>query len=301
VKQVRRLIAKRSVRRAEGMLVAEGAELVSVALDAGAPVAAVYLAPGARQDPAVDAVVVRAFAAGARVFDLAPGVLERVADTVSPQPVLAVVAYATTPLAAFESASYVVVCAGVRDPGNGGTVIRTADATGADGVVCCDGTVDVTNPKTVRASAGSLFHVPVADGGDPHEAVDALRTAGMAVVGTTLRGGVDYLSVDWTRRVAIVFGNEAGGLPVSLATACDTLVTIPMVGRAESLNVGVAAAVLGFEVLRQRRAVGPGRAGTPARVGGSVPGSVGTGDRSTMPQMSAGDRGTGNHDEVEPG
>ena len=251
------------------MLVAEGAELVSVALDAGAPVAAVYLAPGARQDPAVDAVVVRAFAAGARVFDLARGVLERVADTVSPQPVLAVVAYATTPLAAFESASYVVVCAGVRDPGNGGTVIRTADATGADGVVCCDGTVDVTNPKTVRASAGSLFHVPVADGGDPHEAVDALRTAGMAVVGTTLRGGVDYLSVDWTRRVAIVFGNEAGGLPVSLAAACDTLVTIPMVGRAESLNVGVAAAVICFEALRRRRVGSPGSARRGGREGGS--------------------------------
>jgi TrmH family RNA methyltransferase len=289
VKQVRRLIAKRSVRRAEGMLVAEGVELVSVALDAGAPVASVFLAPGARRDPAIEAVVVRAFAAGARVFDLAPGVLERVADTVSPQPVLAVVAYATTSLAAFGGAGYVVVCAGVRDPGNGGTVIRTADATGADGVVCCDGTVDVTNPKTVRASAGSVFHVPVADGGDPHAAVDALRSAGMAVVGTTLRGGTDYLSVDWTRRVAIVLGNEAGGLPASLSAACDTLVTIPMAGRAESLNVGVAAAVLGFEVLRQRRRAGP-----------APPGPGGSGGRSTMPQMSVGDRGTGMHDEADP-
>jgi TrmH family RNA methyltransferase len=237
--------------------------LLSTALDAGAAVEAVYVAPGGRAAAAAVRAVERAHTFGARVFDLAPGVIERVAGTVTPQPVLAVVGYEPATLADLGAASMVMVCVDIRDPGNAGTMIRTADAAGLDAVVCCDGTVDPTNPKTVRASAGSLFHVPVVSGGEAGELLRGLRGSGFVTIGAVVRGGSDYCAVDWRGPVALVFGNESSGLGPAVEGLLDEQVSIPMDGRAESLNVGSAAAVLCFEARRQR---GP----APARSGGRV-------------------------------
>ncbi len=240
----------------------EGPELLSVAMDAGTVVEGVYVAPEGRVNPSVAAVVDRAFASGLRVFDLGAGVIERVADTVHPQPVLAVVAFAAAPLELVRNLSTVMVLVDVRDPGNAGTMIRTADAAGVGAVIHCDGSVDPTNPKTVRASAGSVFHVPVVAGGGATQVIESLKSWGFVTVGTAVRNGIDYAEFDWRQRVALVFGNEAAGLDDGLMGRLDRRVTIPMVGRAESLNVGVSASVLCFEALRQRRT-------TPA---GVVPG-----------------------------
>jgi len=241
-------------------VVVEGAELLSVAIAAGAAVEAVYVAPEGADVPAVEEVTASVLGVGGRVFDLAPGVMERVASTVTPQPMLSVVAYRPAPWTSLDGATLVVVCIDVRDPGNLGTVIRTADAAGADAVVCCEGTVDPTNPKTVRATAGSLFHVPVVAGGTTAAALSELAARGFTTVATVVRDGTDYVGFDWTRSVALVLGNEASGLDDSLVADLDARVTIPMGGRSESLNVGVSAAVLCFEALRQRRTgVAPGR------------------------------------------
>jgi TrmH family RNA methyltransferase len=213
----------------------------------------VYLAPEGRNSPSVAAVVDRVFDSGVRVFDLAPGVIERVADTVTPQPVLAVIGFEPVALEEIGEVSMVMVCVDVRDPGNAGTMIRMADAAGVGAVVCCDGTVDPTNPKTVRASAGSLFHVPTVVGGEPVSVIGALRARGFVSVGATVHTGGDYTRFDWLQKVAVVFGNEATGLDASVVGCLDHQVTIPMVGRAESLNVSVSAAALCFEALRQRR------------------------------------------------
>jgi TrmH family RNA methyltransferase len=227
-------------------------------MDAGTVVEAVYVAPEGRVNPSVAAVVDRAFASGLRVFDLGAGVIERVADTVHPQPVLAVVAFAPAPLELVQNLSTVMVLVDVRDPGNAGTMIRTADAAGVGAVIHCDGSVDPTNPKTVRASAGSVFQVPVVAGGGATEAIESLKSWGFVTVGTAVRNGIDYAEFDWRQRVALVFGNEAAGLDDGLMGRLDRRVTIPMVGRAESLNVGVSASVLCFEALRQRRGTSPG-------------------------------------------
>ena len=229
----------------------EGVKVLSEALAAGVGVEAVFAAPGAPPE-----LLERSAAAGARVHQLAPGVLERVAGTVTPQPVLAVVPYVDVSLEAVSEADLVVVCVDVRDPGNAGTVLRSAEAAGAGGVVCCDGSVDVYNPKAVRASAGSLFHVPVVAGGDPSEVLDRIGDWGMRRLGAVAGRGNDYTTVDLTGRVALVLGNEASGLPETVLAggAIDEEVTIPMAGRSESLNVGMAAAVLCFEAARQRRA-----------------------------------------------
>jgi TrmH family RNA methyltransferase len=186
------------------------------------------------------------------VHELAPGVIERVADTTTPQPVMAVAGAVDVPIASLAQASLVLVCVDVRDPGNLGTVLRSAEAAGAGGVACCDGSVDVYNPKCVRASAGALFHVPVVAGGDPLEVLATLESYGLRRLGTQPAGGTPYHRTDLGRPTALVLGNEAWGLPDEVSGLLDEEVTIPMAGRLESLNVGMAAAVLCFEAARQR-------------------------------------------------
>jgi RNA methyltransferase, TrmH family len=211
----------------------------------------VYVAPdgSGREAPEVRA----AWDAGVRVYDLEPGVLQRVAGTVTPQPVLAVVGMDETGIADLSGSGPVIVCVDVRDPGNLGTVLRSAEASGAAGVVCCDGTVDVYNPKCVRASAGALFHVGVVSGGAPLAVLDVLGAAGRRRLGSAVGLGTSYEDADLAAPLALVLGNEAWGLPADLISALDGMVSIPMEGRSESLNVGMACAVLCFEAARQRR------------------------------------------------
>jgi TrmH family RNA methyltransferase len=216
-------------------------------------VEAVFVAPGPRPPVADEAA-----GAGVRVFELAPGVLERVAGTVTPQPVMAVAPWVDVPLEAVREARFAVVCVDVRDPGNLGTVVRSAEAAGAGAVVCCDGSVDVFSPKTVRASAGSLFHVPVVAGGDPVEVLTRMGEWGLRRLGTSARGGVPYDEADLSAPTALVLGNEAHGLPAGLGAVLDETVTVPIEGRAESLNVGMAAAVLALAAARQRPRAGAG-------------------------------------------
>lgn len=220
-------------------------------LAAGAVPEAVYLAAEGAADRTATAVAAEAQERGVRVYELGTGVMARVADTVTPQPILGVFPMLDRGLEVAAEGDLVVVMVDVRDPGNAGTVLRTADAAGAAAVVCCGGTVDPYNPKTVRSSAGSLFHVPLVVAGDPVAALGSLQELGYRRLGTVVRGGEDYATVDWRVPSAVVLGNEATGLPPGLPL--DAEVGVPMVGRAESLNVGMACAVLCFEALRQRR------------------------------------------------
>ncbi len=246
------MLRRHSVRHSEGAFVVEGPTLLATALDAGATVESVYVAAGDPSRPGLEQVLARAHAAGARLFELAPGVLERVADTVTPQPVLAVVAAPAVTGAELAGAGFVVVCAEVRDPGNAGAVIRAADAAGADAVVCCRGTADPFNPKTVRASAGSVFHLPVLSAGPTPEVLSDMGSRGLRRVAAVAHGGRPHTEADLGVPLALVLGNEVAGLPEDVDDLIDEHLTIEMSGRAESLNVAAAAAVLCFEVRRQR-------------------------------------------------
>jgi RNA methyltransferase, TrmH family len=246
-------VRKRSVRWSEGAFVAEGGEIVANALAAGVPIEGIYVSTDHGHDPEVAAIRIRAAGAGVRVQELGPGVIDRVADTVTPQPVLAVLPLPSRGLEAIEGARTAVVCAGVRDPGNAGTVVRCADASGVDTVVFCDNAVDPYNPKAVRSSAGSIFHVPVVVWEPAGEVLTELARCGLRRLGAIAHGGEDYATVDWSVPSAIVLGNEAAGLGSEILSCLDGSVTVPMSGRAESLNVGTACAVLCFEAQRQRR------------------------------------------------
>ena len=183
----------------------------------------------------------------ADVFVLAAGVIERVASTESPQPNLAVVRIPKTALD-LATADFVLVADRVADPGNLGTILRSAEAAGVDGVVLTAGSVDPFNPKVVRASAGALFRVPVLDA-----TLESVHAAGLRTIGTSSHRGSAHTDADLTGRIALVVGNEARGLPDDADV--DEWVTIRHRGRAESLNVAMAATVLCFEASRQRSSV----------------------------------------------
>jgi TrmH family RNA methyltransferase len=214
--------------------------LIGEAIAAGWEIEAEYVAHGA---------VVRS---SGPVFELAEGVLERVASTERPQPNLAVVRTpaSAVPLAA---AQLVLVADAVNDPGNLGTMLRSCEAAGVDVVVLTPGSVDVFNPKVVRASAGAVFHVPVVS-----VELDEVRSAGLRLVGSSSHQGVAHTDADWSGRVAIVVGNEAHGLADDAPV--DGWVTIEHAGRAESLNVAMASTLLVFEAARSRLAASGDRA-----------------------------------------
>lgn len=234
VHELRRLLGRRSSRSEAGAFVVEGAVLIGEAVAAGWTIDAEFVAPGA------EAVT------SAPRFDLAEGVLERVASTERPQPNMAVVRMPSSD-ATLGEADFVVVADRLSDPGNLGTILRSAEAAGVDAVVLTPGSVDPFNPKVVRASAGALFHVPVVVAG-----LDDVRAAGVRLIGSSSHLGRRHTDVDWSGRLAIVLGNEAHGLPDDARV--DEWVRIEHLGRAESLNVAMAATVLVFEAARARAA-----------------------------------------------
>ncbi len=217
----------------------EGPTLLAEALRAGVELEAVYLEIGR---PTPDGVDPR------RLWTVQEGALDRIGDVVAAQGVLAVVAppaTTTEPLSGL-----VLVLWDLADPGNVGTLIRAAHAAGAAAVLTTPATADVWSPKVVRASAGSLFHLPVREVADP---LAELRAAGVRVVASVVTTGTAHDRTDLGGSVAIVIGNEAHGLPDSVVAAADQQVTIAHAGSAESLNAAMAGTVLLFESLRQRR------------------------------------------------
>ena len=212
----------------------EGRTLIDEVVAAGWSIEGLYAAPDVPPIAGVDPV-----------FGLAPGVAERVSDLETSPGLFAVVALPTIDDALLVATDFVVVADRIADPGNLGTIMRSAEAAGAGAVVVTPGTVDAMSPKVVRASAGALFHVAVVPA-----TLDAVRAAGLRLVGTSSHRGVAHTEADWTGRIAIVAGNESAGLEPD--APIDEWVRIEHRGRAESLNVAMATTVLCFEAARHR-------------------------------------------------
>lgn len=232
------------------MFLAEGERVVAEALASGAPVEEVFFVPGA----VTGSVVEDAGAAGSRMTSVSPEVMARLCSTVTPRGPVATVGFVDRPLAELPGGAgrrCVAVLAGIADPGNLGTILRSADAAGASGAVLTRSSVDVYNGKAIRASAGSLFHVPVVRAVGLEEAVSALRARGFRVLAAAARSGRSIYREDLEGPVAFVFGNESRGLDGSAAGLTDAAVEVPMPGRAESLNLASAASVMLFEWARR--------------------------------------------------
>lgn len=260
-------LAKRAFRERDRRFLAEGPQAVREALaNARAGASAVreifITADAITRNPGFIEVP-----AGVTVYEVEEKVLGELAQTVTPQGVVAVCDFLDVPLDAQLQASVggrprlIVLLAHVRDPGNAGTVVRCADAAGADGVILSTGSVDVYNPKAIRSSAGSVFHLPVTIDVELPDTIAAMKRAGLTVLAAD--GGLpDAIDLDQAGddgllagRIAWLFGNEAWGLPPEIRLLADHVVAVPIHGRAESLNLGTAAAVCLYSTASaQRRA-----------------------------------------------
>ncbi|GGK17047.1 RNA methyltransferase [Streptomyces camponoticapitis] len=257
-----RRLARRAFRGKERRFIAEGPQAVREAVEHrgtdGVPTL-IELFTTVEAAERYAGIVEAAHAAGAQVHYADPAVVADVSQTVTPQGLLGVCRFLDSP---FESVlrarpRLVAVLAHVRDPGNAGTVLRCADAAGADAVVLTDASVDLYNPKSVRASVGSLFHLPVAVGVPVEEAVAGLRGAGVRVLAAD-GAGDDDLDDELDAGTmggptAWIFGNEAWGLPAETRALADAVVRVPIHGRAESLNLATAAAVCLYASARAQR------------------------------------------------
>lgn len=190
----------------------------------------------------------------AEVFLLPDSLFESLSETENPQGILAVCRRKEAGLEEFleKKNAFFILAEEMNDPGNLGTVIRTADACGVDAVFLSKGSVDLYNPKTLRATMGSVFHVPVFQNVSLEETAEILRAKGIPLYAAHLRGRQYPYSLNLRRACAFLIGNEARGLSEEAAALCDSYVKIPMPGQAESLNASVAAGVLMYEVVRQR-------------------------------------------------
>jgi RNA methyltransferase, TrmH family len=231
-----RRLHRRRDRDAARRFLAEGPQAVREALAVPGVVREVFASPAGLSRHAD--LVAAARDTGVPVSPVSDEALAALAETVTPQGVVAVCDHLDRPLP--PGARLVAVLADVRDPGNAGTILRTADAAGADAVVFAGDSVDPYNGKCVRASAGSLFHVAVVREEDP---VAAVRAAGLTVLAATGYGDTDLYDAPLARPTAWLFGSEAHGLPPDLLAAADARVRVPIHGRAESLNLAAAAAV----------------------------------------------------------
>jgi TrmH family RNA methyltransferase len=247
VKYVRSLYRRR-VRYRERRFVIEGVRLVREAFRAGIVPALVFYSEGVDALPGGRELLAEIRKSGSPAFAVSETVMRAVADTVSPQGILAVVPFVE--LAPPPSPSLVLVVDGLRDPGNLGTILRSANAAGVERVILAPKTVDPYNPKVVRGAMGAHFRLPIVTLDWP-EIAEAL--AGVHVLLADVRGQRAYYEVDWTRPSALIVGGEAHGASGEARELAVATIAIPMHGGAESLNAAVAASVILFEAARQRR------------------------------------------------
>jgi TrmH family RNA methyltransferase len=252
-----RQLGKRALRLRARSFLAEGPQAVGEALARDGVVTELFLTAAARARHG--GLAARASRQGAPVHVVSGDVMAELAQTVTPQGILAVCRFVDVPLAALAGAAprLAVILANVRDPGNAGTVLRTADAAGAAGVVFSDASVDPYNSKCVRASAGSIFHLDLVLGGPVADTAGQLRAAGLRVLAADGRTGQPLDQVEprgvLGEPTAWLFGNEAWGLPDDMLALADETVAVPIYGQAESLNLAAAAAVCLYASARAQR------------------------------------------------
>jgi RNA methyltransferase, TrmH family len=246
-------LKKRAYRDSARSFLVEGAQAVGEALDSEpCGLSALFV-----EDP-LATLSVRATQRGVDVTHVTPDLIRALTSAVTPQGFLGVAPYLDGPLTAIhdDETACVAVLHEVRDPGNAGTILRSADASGASGVAFTRSSVDLYNPKTVRASAGSIFHLPLVRGIETPDAISGLRQRGYRTFAMDAHGSENLYGLDLAGRVAFVFGNEAHGLPQDIVRQAEATVRVPQAGSAESLNLAAAATVCLFEWGRRRMSKG---------------------------------------------
>ncbi len=253
VKRLRSLREKKH-RKREGLFLAEGLRILTEARDAGTLPEMLVMSDDARPHPLAESLIEQTLAAGGDVIRTSADILSKITAKDNAQALVGVYRDRPTALPAIDRAAAPIwfVAQAMRDPGNLGTLMRIGDAVGAGGVILVDDCVDPFSVETVRASMGAIFTQAIV----PTEwsaFLDWLRAGEGQLVGTSLNTAHDYQGPRYAAPTFLMIGNEAQGLPDDYEQACDLLVKIPMLGRADSLNASVAAAVMAYEVVNQRK------------------------------------------------
>lgn len=246
IKRFARLSADRKFRRETGQMVCEGGKMLEEALSSGIAVYAVLVA----DDASVSTDVLhRAQQAGAKLYSCPAALLEKVSNVKTPQGVVFSCTRPAADLQSLAGANRLMVLEGLQDPGNLGTIMRTADAFALDGMILCEGCVDPASPKVVRATMGAAFRLPIVTAGIEETAV-FLREHRLPLYAAALHAdSVPITDID-LRRAAVLIGNEGRGISKKAAALSDKQIIIPMEGRAESLNASVAASIIMYEMSR---------------------------------------------------
>ena len=250
IKRLAKLVQKTSFRSQEQAFVVEGPRSIEAALRAKADLEAIYFATnlhGSHQS-----LIRTAFDRGYPVFEVESKVLESVLDPANAQPIAAIARIPNRSDLNRKYAGPVVVLDELRDPGNAGTILRSAHAVGVSSVFFLPGSVDPYNPKVVRSSAGSIFFVEVLQPQSKIDILEDLKAQGYCILGTYSDARVLYSDADLCRPIAVVVGNEAFGITAEVSEMVDLMVAIPTAPSLESLNASMAATVLLFEAMRQR-------------------------------------------------
>jgi len=253
IKHVRSLREKK-LRKRESLFLAEGLRILTEARDQGVLPQMLFMASGKDPHPLALELAHEVEAAGGDVIVTSPDILAKISGKDNAQAVVGVYPDRLTPLEEIDrtTASIWFVAQAMRDPGNLGTLMRIGDAVGAGGVILIDDCVDPFSVETVRASMGAIFTQHIAQANWP-EFLAWLSAGSGQLVGTSLNTQTDYQEPRYVAPTFLLIGNEARGLPTEYEAACDVLVKMPMMGRADSLNASVAGAVMAYEVLNQQR------------------------------------------------
>lgn len=251
---VKSLVSLKNYRRREGLFVVEGLRAVEEAVNSDYEVEFVLIS-----DDFLKRYGGKLHGFGdVNIFQVPKKVYKTLSDTQTPQGVMAVVRMRNYELADLCRGNFLIVALdGIKDPGNMGTIIRTADAVGASGVLAGKGCVDVYNPKVIRATMGSIFHLPVIEEIDLQQALKELYKKGAKIIVTSLGANKSYLDVDYKSPAVVVFGSEAEGVSKDILAMPAEQVKIPIPGKAESLNVAVSSGILLYEAVRQRGTLFP--------------------------------------------
>lgn len=249
-------LLQKKYRDETGLFLLEGIRLIEEAVQAGWSLECCLVTTEARSKERVLQILGQLSAQNIKLLQVPDEIFNKLTETQQPQGLVAIARkrdYTLADVFASKEQPLIVILESVQDPGNVGALIRTADAAGCSGVILTKGCADVYSGKTVRATMGSLFHLPIVSGVEENELITALKSNKIALFATSLATRNLYHDVNMSRPSAIVFGNEGSGVREEILQAADELMYIPIYGKAESLNVSASAAVILFEAMRQRQ------------------------------------------------
>lgn len=258
IKEIKSLHLKKN-RDAKGLYFVEGIRFVNDAIDNGQEILKIIISDKLDSLNGGKELLDRVSASCSDCYTVPEKLFKEISDTQSPQGILAVLKKRESDIdRVIETSGTMVLLDSLQDPGNVGTIIRTADAAGISAVLLSKGCVDLYSPKVLRSTMGSVFHMPIFEGVSIKEIIISLKKSGYKIIASHLGGKNNYYQEELTGKIAIIIGNEANGINDETASLADRLVKIPMPGKAESLNASVAAAIMIYEIVRQKAVSFPG-------------------------------------------